>query len=161
VEIDREKFEALLKRIAANLAKAGEDLGALEALLNEQATPGQLAKRAIDNFGALWVRRYRQVHVIANWPAAMAAMKRLLKDMPLDELNARAARYLESRDPFYAEARHPLMMFVSTINKWGATPRAELDFSGPSDCQHDPRCLTDAAHTMRRQSELRTSGPVF
>lgn len=118
--MDTEKVLQAMKLLRAEHAKLGGQIDTIEALLMNEATPGQIAKGLVGDFVIVWGKRYKgQTYVIANWPRELGAVKRLLKELSADELRARMVRYVASEDPFYAGARHPLPMFWAAVNKFG------------------------------------------
>lgn len=132
MEVDKVKLDGLVRRIRAENGKILELLEAVDALLNQEATPGQIARQLIDGFIAGWGTIYKgRTYHVPNWPAAMAGMKKLLKDMDVLEVKRRQVRYLESREGYYVDAGHPLPLFFASINKWGTAPeRGLLDGAG-------------------------------
>jgi hypothetical protein len=156
--VNRGKLEACLRGLQAQHTKLGEQLAAFEALLSEEATPGQVAKRFVSTFANLWGRRHGTAYVVDSWPKHLAIAKRLVVALPPDELAARLARYFADRDKFVVEARHPIGLFATRVNHYGAADGADEEFlvSPPIGCTHRPQCKSDAAHTKRVGQELRS-----
>jgi hypothetical protein len=105
----------------------------------------------------LWCARYapgEEHRYVWQYARDRAQSKRLLRTLPLEELEARARRFLGDDDPFYVRARHSFSVFVASINAHAAPSAAPSQ--APADCHHTPRCRSDQQHTARRQRELRT-----
>lgn len=157
-ETNRAKLESCLKGLQTQHAKMAEQIAEFEAFLAEGNTPGQAAKKWLTAFGGAWLDRYRgEKFVVSNWPKDMAIAKRLLAQLDHEELLARARRYLADRDPFYLNARHPLGLFATNVNKYGTAEAHDEEFlqAPPMGCTHRPLCKSDAAHTQRVNRELR------
>ncbi len=126
--MDAEKFRVSLHGARLTLAKVAEQLDALEAMLDGQPTAAQNTKHAVLTFKQLWDQKYRGQSYVIAWAKDSAIMKRLLQSLPLLELEDRIERYLQSPDPFYTQARHPLALFSAAVNKLGTLPLGgELD----------------------------------
>lgn len=131
----------------------------LETLLAGGVGIGELLKRFEQTFGELWRGRYRSAYVWA-YAKDRPSSKRLIKQIGLEELERRAARYLQNSDPFFASKRHPFGLFVATVVQHAApNDAAELELEGtaPADCRHVPRCASDREHTKTRAAEMRTA----
>lgn len=165
--------EAVQKELAKLRKLAGELLeqaDRLDAVLNEQPTEGKIAHGLVTSFGDLWEHKYRAKYAVPNWAAATTNMKRLVKQMGAAEVALRMSRYLASSDGFYVQAKHPLPMFISAVNKFATrgsslldddpmrttqTTDDDLESAAPADCRHRPACRTDEEHTRKRARELR------
>lgn len=148
--MERAKIQSALNKARALLEQTAEQLEALEALLNDGDTPGQQARQALAFYGKAWEQRYRTRHLVPHVAGAMAQIKKLLREMTLEELQRAMTAYLQSRDRFYVEARHPLSMFVKAVNKFtAARPTDDLFEHAPPDCRHTPRCRTDIECSQR------------
>lgn len=118
--MDKEKLLAAVERLRHDLARVEDQVGVVEALLAGELTPGQVAKGLIGDFVIAWGKAYKgQTYHVDNWPAAMAKTKKLLKELSADEIRKRMALFVASRESFYVNARHPLMMFFAAVNKLG------------------------------------------
>lgn len=156
-------LDTILKRLRAQYEQLGEEIAALEATVSQQATPGQQAKQLLGVFGRQWQKVYGQ-KFIAHYPKDIPICKRILKGLTLEEAERRAMRYLADSDGFLRDAKHPLGLFATKLNKYGNgdyTERAAedhdlLDEEPPVECQHQPRCHNDVQHTRRTSMELRT-----
>jgi hypothetical protein len=150
--VEKAKLDSAVRGLRATWMKWGEQLDALEAMLSEEATPGQQAKHLLDYFATAWHGKYRQRYVVTNGAAAIAALKKLLKDLTIVEVEKAMTAFLASNDPFYVKARHPLSMFVPAVNKFTvAAPAADRDMfeMAPPDCRHAPKCKTDLECSRR------------
>lgn len=147
-----------LRKAQAAHGKLGEALAGLDATLNEQPTIGQQAKALLDLFVSSWTQKYQgQRYVVTQGGRDMQALKRAIEPLGVDEVRRRLLAYLASPDPFYGNARHPLTLFIASINKFGrdVDTREAFLISAPSDCRHRPACVSDAMHTRRRMDERR------
>lgn len=157
--INRAKLEACLRGLQAQHGKMGEQIAALEALLLEQETPGQIAKRFVTAFANAWSKRHGVVYVVDSWPKHLAIAKRLVVALPLEELLGRLTRYFTDRDKFVVEARHPIGLFASRVNHYSVSDDSlDEDFlvAPPIGCTHRPLCKSDVDHTKRVNRELRS-----
>ena len=159
---EKAKIMGMLDRVRAKYVALGEEFEAITLLLNAEPTPGQEAKRLIAVFCEQWAKRYRGQTYIPTYAKDIAMMKRLLKPLAAAEIERRIGLYLHSDDPFYANARHPLALFVSAINKFNVIGAADPSPFGddffaakPVDCQHKPACHSDQEHTRRKTREMR------
>lgn len=135
----------------------------LDAILGGRAGTAAKLKAIEKGFDETWCARYaRGKSGVYVWAHARdrGTMKTLLRRMDVDEILARAARYISSEDGFYARSRHPWGLFVSSINQWAAPAAGngelELDVE-PLACSHNPPCRSDAEHTRRRHAEMMQS----
>jgi hypothetical protein len=148
--MERSKVEQAVRKARTLLEQVSEQLDAIEAMLNDGDTPGQQARQALAFYGKAWESKYRTRHILPHVAGAMVQVKKLLKEMTLAELQAAMGQYLQSRDRFYVEARHPLAMFVKAVNKFtAAAPTDDLFEHAPPDCRHQPRCKTDIECSRR------------
>lgn len=112
-------------------------------------------------FDRLWCQRYAHGQTgryIWRWAVDTPNIKRLLRTLGLPELEVRAARYLQTSDPFLDRQRHPFGLFVSGINSYAGAADApagafELDGAPVPDCKHTPPCQSDQEHTQRKRAE--------
>jgi hypothetical protein len=147
-----EAHVAVVRKLAAQLTSEADRL---EEMLNEQPTPGQLAKQLLDFFCEQWGKKYRDTYVVANGAKEIAALKRLLDSLTAREIAERMKLFLMSGDTFHINARHNLSLFPSALNKLKPTTEFALS-STAVGCKHKPRCDSDAIHTARVVREART-----
>lgn len=144
---------AQIQKVRVAWGKLGDELEALEAILTGEATPGQQARDILKTYAAVWRTRYNDEQLVINWPKDTAIIKRLLRTLPLEEINRRIVAFFDHRDRFYVEARYPIAMFASAINKLGGRGPAGVDddvlTAPPSDCRHAPKCRTDVECTRK------------
>ena len=154
---EKKKLEELLERIEKRHAAAGEAIADLRALVAAEPGAGAQIKTLFGLWGEKWRGKYREAYVFTNNAATAANWRRLLKAMPVDEIGRRMDGFLEARDPFYANARHPVEMFVKAINKFGSSASEDEQFlTAPViGCAHRPACRSDQQHTSRVTRELR------
>ena len=144
----RGKEQAVLDEIA-ELAGGGDGIG---AKLKTFETGWQVA----------WSGRYEGATYAFQYASDRPQEKRLLKLFGMEELLARAARYITDDDPFYVRNRHPFRLFVSAVNKYaaerpgnGTAASEDAEWDRPIGCQHTPPCRSDSEHTQRRLREGR------
>jgi hypothetical protein len=150
--MDRAKLESCVRALRADLQRVEDRCDALEALLNEEQTPQAIANNLVTEFAKRWRVRYGKGYLCTNRGAAIAQMKRLLRELALPEIERRMDAYFGDREKFLVDNRHPIGMFSARINHYATDG---LDFSGPVGCTHQPRCASDAEHTQRRAREMR------
>lgn len=132
----------------------------LDAILGGRAGTAAKLKLLEKGFDELWSARYARGasgHYVWSHAKDRANMKTLLRKMDVDEILARAARYLRSEDGFHARNRHSWGLFVSSINQWTAHAPAngELELEPVADCKHVPPCQSDQEHTRRTLTDMR------
>lgn len=156
------KVDAAFRAVQAAYDNFGDKLEALEAVINDEKTSGQVARDLVKHFAELWSVRYgRRKYVVSSWPQAIQSIKGVLRDLDLEDVHIRLARFIASNDPFYVAAYHPLSMFVKCVNKFAGASRDDAAFLSPPpiDCiregKHHPPCRTEAQHTQRRGTEAR------
>lgn len=150
------KVDALLADARQLLDRLGDRLIELEALNRHDPTPGQQIAKLFETWSSAWRSRYGTDYIYARQRDA-GNFKRLLKTIALEEVQARMRKYLQDRDQFLANQRHPLALFVSQINRWAPTTGRMFD-EGCEDvigCHHTPRCGSDAEHTRKALAERR------
>ena len=151
------KLVALLVTARELHAKQADLLAEMDALLGGGAGIGADLKRLLAAYDAAWCCRYAPGHLVGYvWNGAKdtGPAKRLIKQLGVEELEARITRYLVDSDPFYTRYRHPFGTFVSMVNRFTA-PSEAPGFELVADCQHNPPCASDVAHTRKRAAELR------
>lgn len=157
------RMDALLAAMRSSHQKLGEQIDALESLVHEDPSPGQLAKKALDYFVSQWQARYKTTYMV-NGAKDVAQLKRLFvgsSRLDADDYMRRVDAYLHgpmSNEPFWVQARHPMGLLLVSLNKLGCSAEVqEITLSSPvSDCRHRPECRSDAEHTQRKLREMRT-----
>ena len=157
-EIDTAKIGKLLEAGRDLHAKLGDILTEIDALLGGAAGIGAAMGRAMGTFDALWGERYasgQPGRYVWRQAPDRAQIKRLIKFLGVEELEARMARYLRDSDPFCVRSRHGFSVFVSSINAYAA-PGGDRPQAAPVfGCDHDPRCGSDQEHTQKHVAEMR------
>lgn len=155
----RGQVEGLIARMRKNAEDGLLLASELEAILNGDSTVGQQVNRLFKAWPAIWRTKYRREYLFTSRAKVGGAFKKLLATMTVEDIEARMAQYVESRDPFYAQASHPIELFLKAINKFAGTGAAadEGEFlqAPVVDCQHKPRCKSEQEHTRRRTQEVR------
>lgn len=153
----RRQLEELLEKMQKAHDRSGELLEEGRRILAGEQSQGEIIKGLFESWSEVWTHRYRTKYIYGNHLAAVANWKRLLKMLEPAEIVGRMLEYLQSNDPYYVNARHPLEMFVKAINKFGRVTSDADNFltSQPIGCRHRPACKTDVACTQRTQRELR------
>jgi hypothetical protein len=153
---------ARLERMAARLRKGASVLEELadevDAFLQEAPPPSQEAKAFLEWWCQAWQKQYRTKYVVSG-AKEIVQIKRALKSVTFEDLTHRAQRYLCSSDVFSRDARHPLGLFISQVNKFiGGDPREtslDLEPARAVDCHHEPACTTDLEHTRRKLRDMK------
>ena len=114
---DRLKLETVLQQLQADYTKLGTRIEELSALVREEQTPNQKAKRLLDAFCSKWAavkgRKY-----VPNGAKDIGICKRLvLAELP--DVLERLDRFLASKDAFVVGAGHSLPVFAATVNDYG------------------------------------------
>ena len=114
---DRLKLETVLQQLQADYTKLGTRIEELSALVREEQTPNQKAKRLLDSFCSKWAavkgRKY-----VPNGAKDIGICKRLvLAELP--DVLERLDRFLASKDAFVVGAGHSLPAFAATVNNYG------------------------------------------
>jgi hypothetical protein len=150
------RLEELLEKLGKQLELAAGTHADITALLAEEPTKGQQIKRCFNTWSEVWGTAYRgDKYAFGNNAAIAGGFGRLLKGHAIEEIERRMLAFLQSREKFYVDARHPVEMFIKAFNKFGDTGDTRSLWSTPIDCDHSPLCVDDVAHTRRKQAELR------
>lgn len=137
-------------------AQQDEVIDEITKLLAGEQTAGQQRAAVTGHFEAQWKRRYRTDYL---WRHAqdMPHVKRLVRQLGVEEVNKRITRYLLSEDEYYRKARHAWGMFVASINTHVGPEDAAAEFTlsgGVDGCQHQPPCKNAAEHTAKYLREV-------
>lgn len=155
---NEKKLMALVSAAVVTHEKLRVQLEEIVAVLNAEPSIGAQAKDLVGWFVQAWGQKYRGQTYVPTWGKDIASMKRLLKALTTVEIETAITRFLKSPDPFYANARHPLALFVGSVNKFTGNDALddETFLQAPVvDCRHTPKCKSDQEHTRRRQADLR------
>lgn len=160
---DVDKVRRLLEAGRDLHQKLGAVLDECDELIGGGAGIGAKLKQFQAAFDGSWGRRYAHGQAgryVWRFAVDVPNQKRLLKMLGLEELTARASRYIANDDPFLVRQRHPFGLFVSGINQYAAEgdPIVDLELDSgapPADCRHTPRCGTDYLCTQKKRAELR------
>lgn len=148
----REKFGRLLEKLREVQAQEFELVEEMQRLLGGEPGIGPTLKDLEQHYSTLWQARYGTPYAF-TYKKDVPALKRLIKLLGVDELKKRMERYQRSSDQFYTRAAHSFGLFVATINQH--TRDDAPTAAAPADCQHSPRCKSDAEHTLARRTDLR------
>lgn len=160
---NRRRLAGLYTQLTELHAKQAEVLEEIGHALAGEPGAGELLERARLTWSELWKARYRGDYMWQH-TRDMPQLKRMIRALGIEEVEARMAVYIKSGESFYKEARHGFQVFISQINRFATHkeggPDTEfffgLDVDAPIDCKHEPKCKTDQEHTSRRQRELRS-----
>jgi hypothetical protein len=154
------KLVGVQKELTEKLLAVNQEI---DELLGGGAGVAELMKQFERTFDELWCARYangERGRYVWRFAVDRPNLKRLLRTLGLEELTARATRYMRNADPFIVRSRHPFGLFVSGINTYAAeAPGGELTLEAPAvhDCRHSPACKSDQEHTRRKLAEMRAS----
>jgi hypothetical protein len=150
------RLEELLEKLGKQLELAAGTHADITALLAEEPTKGQQIKRCFNTWSEVWGTAYRgDKYAFGNNAAIAGGFGRLLKGHAIEEIERRMLAFLQSREKFYDDARHPVEMFIKAFNKFGVDDDNRSLFSTPLSCTHKPLCLSAELCTKRYQDELR------
>ena len=151
-----ERILALVETIEGRLRQVDADLADLRRLATAQPTTASEVRRLFEAFSAGWKRRYGASYQFTGARDG-AQFKRLLRSSTVVVLEAAIDHYLASDDRFLCENKHPLALFIGTVNRWTVVGDA-YDVEGrPVGCRHSPTCRTDAEHTRKMIAERRAA----
>lgn len=126
------KLETLLTQLHADHAKLGSRIDELAALLREELTPNQRAKRLLDSFCSKWQAK-QGGHYIVNGPKDLALCRRVI-DVP--DILERMDRFLSSQSRFVVGTNYSLPVFIATVNDYGTHQRpSQLDPQVQAVCE--------------------------
>lgn len=135
--------------------KLGAVITECDGILGGKAAIGEQIKRVQTAFDAAWCARYapgKTGAYIWRHTQDVPNIKRLLKTLAIEDIEARAVAYIRNTEPFFMRNRHTFGLFVSSINQHAAESETEFDLEPPVDgCSHQPPCRSDAEHTRRRR----------
>lgn len=123
----------------------------IRALITGDQGIGDKLKRLSKHFSETWSDRYGTPYVF-TYAKDSAQMKRLLRSMSVEELEARMVSFIRSDDKFYVQTWHAFGVFVKAVNTLAglASQRA----SAVVGCGHEPACADGATCTARKHLEL-------
>lgn len=113
------KLTKLLELSTELLAKLHDVHREMDALIGGGAGIGSQIKAIETAFDLAWCNRYakgQRRRYVWRHTQDKPQIKRLLKTLGLDELEARIQSYIRNDDPFYANSRHNFGVFVASIN---------------------------------------------
>lgn len=156
-----ETIKKLLDVMVEEHGKTGELIEEIQRLLSGQPGIGATLKRLETAFDLAWGARYAKGvagKYVWRYVQDRPHLKRLIKSVGVEELEARFLRYLQSDEDFFTRSRHPFSLFVSSVNQWASAASAApgFDLEPVPDCRHTPRCTSDAQHTKRKNAEMRS-----
>jgi len=149
-----DKLAKLFEVLREHQAKTYELTEEIQRLLAGEEGIGEKLKRLETFFSQRWQARYRTPYVWA-FARDVPQLKRLLKMLPIAEIELRIARYLFNDDPYYVKVKHNFGIFVSSINEHAADALPIVDAGHVRDCKHVPACTSDQEHTKKRSAEMR------
>lgn len=152
------RLKKLYEAALEHHSKTGEILEEIGKALNGGKGIGDTMKELERDLSEIWAARYGAPYVW-QYVKDRPAIKRLLKNLSVDEIKTRWANYLKASDKYYVDARHGFGLFSAQVNRFASIGHAgelELDVAAPADCKHAPRCKTDQEHTRRRSADLRS-----
>lgn len=138
-------------------AKEYEILDEIGHLVRGEPGMAEHLKQAIAGWEASWHTRYRSRYVW-NRTIEIPQVKRLIKQLGVEELVARSVNYVANDDPYYLRARHGFGLFASQVNRFASASSSDestFELTPPADCRHTPPCKSEQEHTRKRSSELR------
>jgi hypothetical protein len=159
-------LKPLIEKFRAQQAAGYETLEEIMLVMGGGITRAKQYERIETTFRDLWSARYGNTKYSFDYKVDRPQMLRLLKMMPIEEIEARMARYLRNSDPFFSKCRHTFPILVKTINQHAIEqPTGALDLnadeSSPIGCQHSPTCKTDSEHTKRINEDRRREFQSF
>lgn len=156
-------LKPLFEKFRTQQAATYETLEEIMLVLGGGVTRATQYKRLEATFSTLWQGRYGNVAYRFDFLKDRPQMLRLLKGMPIEEIEARMGRYVRSSDPFFVQCKHTFPIFVKTINQHAVeapTPDFTLgEEHRPIGCRHTPPCATETGCTSLRMREQRHEQP--
>lgn len=141
------KLGPLLKRLEEQQAAQHDTLREIERVLAGDNPVLTLERYWLEAWWAVYREKYVWVYAKDR-----AQLKRLLKALTPDQIQARMSAYLSTREPFVERNRHSFGLFCSTINSYGGTEAKQRVIG----CTHEPPCESAVQHTRRRVAEARS-----
>lgn len=80
---------------------------------------GEILKRLQRHYSECWAVRYRGDYLF-EFKKDVPNLKRLIKNLGVEEVELRMLRYLRNEDPYFMKGRHSFGLFVATINQHAA-----------------------------------------
>ena len=154
-----EKVKKLLGLVLEHHQQDAAIIAEINELLGGGIGIGEKLKQLYTAFDELWGHRYAKGepgHYVWNFRADAPNAKRLLQLLGLEEVQRRAASYLKDDDDYLRKAKHPFLLFVRNVNNYAHEAPSTAFELAPDEgevegCTHEPRCLTDMQHTVRRR----------
>lgn len=151
----RKRLTTAYKKLRADFAQVHTSMIEMELLLSGNPTASESTTRLLKSWQTIWGKRYNTAYQF-NYAKHGAALKRMVRTLTADEIEARMTRFIASDERFHASARHSIDVFIATVNQFASetgTAR-QLDAPAVGDCKHTPRCTSDQEHTRRRNAEM-------
>jgi len=151
-----ERAKKLMEALQVAQTQVNELIDQVDKVLRGEVAMGDTLKTLERHWDGLWSARYGG-HYVWNYTRDRAQWKRLLKNVPPEELLRRSETFLRDGDPFNTRARHAFALFASTVNRYTTElPASELSLDAPPvDCHHQPQCQSDQEHSRRVSAEAR------
>jgi hypothetical protein len=151
---------AAIQKLFALLKQRHDEDGALleelERLIGGGPGIGELMKGRYAAWNEAWSLTHSGTYVF-NFTVDAPQMKRLIRELGVEELDARMVNYMRDRDEWLMRNKHPFGAFVKQNNRY-ATSQQEWPPAAvvpPTGCKHQPPCRSDQAHTKRLNAEVR------
>jgi hypothetical protein len=144
-----ERAGGLLEALADQHVKIGELIEELTKIIAGETTIGKIMRQVSDHYLDVWEQRYHSRYI---WAGARdsAKLKRLLRILAPEDLEARIVAFLKDSDPFYVQTRHPFVLFAANVNRYAAERPVEVpDPDWWKGCHHKPQCDTRVRHATR------------
>lgn len=153
-------LKPLMEKFRAQQAANYETLEEILLVMGGGITRAQQYRDLEDAFSTLWAGRYGNIGYRFDFARDRPQILKLIKAMPLDEIKARMARFVQSNDRFFIQCKHSFPIFVKTINQH-VVEQPSADFAlaeeSPTGCSHVPPCTSDSQHTMLVNHERRSA----
>jgi hypothetical protein len=113
------KLAALVGKMAVLADQQAAVLRAMTEALEQPATGPSPVTRALTAFDGHWTAKHGPGRYQFAREKDTNQVKRLIKNLGLEEVERRMGVYFASREQFYVDKKHPFNLFVSQINAFG------------------------------------------
>lgn len=155
----REKLAKCLT-VARDLTGKFEQLiDEMDALLGGKAGIGETLRQMEAAFDAAWSTRYsagESGRYVWSYVKDRAQMKRLIREVGIEDLPRRFIAYISDEDKFLTAQRHPFGLLTHNVNKYARSTGHAFELaSEATGCTHTPKCSSEQACTKRGMREMR------
>ncbi len=141
------------------MGKMEQLLDEMDALLGGKAGIGETLRQMEAAFDAAWSTRYaanESGRYIWNFVQDRAQMKRMIREVGIEDLPRRFVAFIADEDAYLAKHRHQFGLFVRNVNAYARSNGHAFELAPEATgCTHTPKCQSEQLCTKRGMKEMR------